>query len=465
MYLLFPELSILLTAILVLIYDMFNPTPNRKIFFGISFTGLLLSGTSLLFPFFSGKVLSLTYFFSNLYLVDHLSIFFKGIALLTGILFLFLNYNFFGALVKRREGEFLFLFLISIFGLMITASSTNLLIIYLGLEMIAFTSYLLTGWQKNIDRSREGAVKYFILGAVSSAIFLYGISIFYGLTGSLDIAGLAVANHASNLVFFISLFFIFIGIGFKIAMFPMQFWSPDVYEGAPTSVTAYLSVGPKAIGFALLIRFMTLLQADFIFIIAILSVLTMTWGNIVAISQTNIKRFLAYSSIAQAGYIMVGLVAGSFGYQAIAFYILAYTFANLGVFALVAYLSTEFKSEELSSFSGLASRSPFVALTLTFLLLSLIGLPPTSGFIAKFLVFKSALNAGYIWLVIFGLLNSLIAAYYYLKIISLIYFKKGEESTMNIPVFITFATLICAVATLLLGILPNFVIALLSYIK
>jgi NADH-quinone oxidoreductase subunit N len=238
----------------------------------------------------------------------------------------------------------------------------------------------------------------------------------------------------------------------------MQFWCPDVYEGAPTPITAYLSVGPKIAGFAVLLRLLTtIFPADFVFLIALLSAVTMTWGNLVALRQTNIKRLLAYSSIAQAGYILIGLVSATTGPAAVIYYSIAYAFANIGVFALVIYWSLLFESEDIESFAGLSARSPALAAALSVFFLSLIGIPPLAGFVGKFLVFKAAIGAGYLWLAVLGVLNSVVSVYYYLNIVRLIYFQPGEETPLKIPALIALTAWLSLGVTFLLGIFPHLV--------
>lgn len=456
MIFLLPEIILFVTALLVLVFDFIKIIPPRGGLIKISLTGLVLSFLTIFYPLFVRMPIHPTGFISSLglYVVDPFSLLFKTLFILIGILIILLNFDYFAAEVKRNEGEFNFLFLISILGLVLLVSSYHLLGIYLGLEMVGLTSFLLAGWQKNHPRSGEAALKYFLFGAVSSAIFLYGASLFYGLTGTLELNRAFPMNPALPLDF-LAILFLILGIGFKIAMVPMQFWCPDVYEGAPTSITAYLSVGPKAAGLAVLLRFMLFFRVDLALFFAILSVLTMTWGNIVALRQNNIKRLFAYSSIAQAGYILMGLVAPGPGYLAVVFYLIAYTFANLGAFAIIIFLSTLMKNEEVESYAGFAGRSPFLAASFSIFFLSLIGIPPLAGFVGKFLLFRAALGAGFLWLALFGVINSVISVYYYLNVVRIMYFKPAQEEEVKIPLFIVLTVIICLAVTVLIGIFPN----------
>jgi NADH-quinone oxidoreductase subunit N len=448
-----PELILLALALLVLTYDFVKLTPARRVLAYLSLGGLLASFAALFLPYLTEST-RMGSFFSGLYLIDNFSLVFKGLFLLAGALIILLNFDFFASAVKKHEGEFYFLFLTSILGLMIMVSSPNLLMIYLGMETVSFTSYLLTGWQKTVKRSSEAALKYFLFGALASAIFLFGVSYFYGLTGTLDLGRAGGLNIISPLGF-LSLLLILFGLGFKIAMVPMQFWCPDVYEGAPTSITAYLSVAPKAAGFAVILRLLTLLNIDIVMLLALLSAVTMTLGNFAALRQRNIKRLLAYSSIAQAGYILIGLVSPEIGYSAVIFYLIVYTFANLGAFAAVIYLAEKLGSEDIESYAGFARRSPMIALAFAVFFLSLIGIPPLAGFIGKFLLFKAAVGSGYLWLAIVGVVNSVVSVYYYMNVMQIIYFRTGDESQVKIPAFIFAAVWLCLVVVVVLGVFPN----------
>ncbi|OGB90656.1 hypothetical protein A2625_04440 [candidate division WOR-1 bacterium RIFCSPHIGHO2_01_FULL_53_15] len=448
-----PELILLGLALLILTYDFVKIIPSRRLLVAVTLGGLALSFLSVFLPFLTESA-SAGSFLSNMYLVDSFSIIFKTLFLLVGLLVVVLNYDFFASAVKKHEGEFYFLLLTSLLGLILMVSSPNLLMIYLGMETVSFTSYLLVGWQKSVQRSSEASLKYFLFGALASAIFLYGVSFFYGLNGTLDLSRVAAMNIVSP-AGFLSILLILFGFGFKIAMAPMQFWCPDVYEGAPTPITAYLSVAPKAAGFAVILRLLTLLNIDLVTLLALLSAVTMTIGNLAALRQRNIKRLLAYSSIAQAGYILIGLVSPELGYSAVIFYLIVYTLANLGAFAAVIYLAEKLGSEDIESYSGFARRSPVMAFAFAVFFLSLIGIPPLAGFIGKFLLFKAAVGAGFLWLAIVGVVNSVVSVYYYMNVMQIMYFRNGDESAVKIPAFISLAIWVCLAGVVALGVFPN----------
>ncbi len=324
------------------------------------------------------------------------------------------------------------------------AGSTNLLMIYLATEFLSYTSYILTGFLRDDKKSNEGSIKYFLFGAVSSAIMLYGISLFYGATGSLDLINIRDVVRGlvgGQVMALFALGLMLAGFGFKISAVPFHQWAPDAYEGAPTPVTAFLSVGPKAAGFAILIRVVltTLIpyQDLWVGLLSIVSILTMTIGNIIALQQTNLKRLLAYSSIAQAGYMLIGLAALSSnwssltvaGVNGLLFYILAYLFTNLGAFACVLAIENATGAVDISQYGGMIRRAPWLAGLFVLFALSLIGIPPTAGFIGKFLVFAAALNTKQYALATIGVVNSVLSIVYYFKIVRPMFFDPPPEDT------------------------------------
>jgi proton-translocating NADH-quinone oxidoreductase chain N len=349
------------------------------------------------------------------------------------------------------------------FGLILMGSSNNLLMIFLSIEFVSILSYLLTGFLKNNPRSKEAALKYLLFGSVSSGIMLYGMSILFGLTGAIDLHGieakLLLTPPPAALVL-TALFLILVGLGFKISMAPFHMWAPDVYEGAPTPVTAFLTVGPKALGFAILIRLLHTsflhLYEDWSPVLATLSMLTMTIGNVVAISQTNIKRLLGYSSIAQAGYILMGLaVSNEFGIIGVLIYLIAYAFTNLGAFLCVIAASNHFGTDEIEAYAGLGERSPFLAFALTLFLLSLAGIPPLVGFVGKLFVFASAIQGRFFTLAVVAALNSAVAAFYYFKIVRQMYLVPAlSKEALAPPLVLLLALVITLAGILALGIFP-----------
>jgi NADH-quinone oxidoreductase subunit N len=413
-------------------------------------------------------------FFAML-IVDPFGQFFKWIILLVS--FLIIVFSFFSKELqegKRSLGEYYTLIIGMTFGMFILSMASNLLMMYLAIETMSISSYILTGYTKEIKRSSEASLKYVIFGAVASGIMIYGISIMYGLTGTLNIFGInEVLNHTQvNIApLLISCLMILAGIGYKISAVPFHFWTPDVYEGAPVTITAYLSVASKAAGFAALIRFikitfldysapssdqlwMMLKGIDWSFIIAILSVLTMTVGNFVAIWQTNLKRLLAYSSIAHAGYMLMGLVIlNNAGIAAILIYFVVYLFMNLGAFYIVMLVANKINSEDINDYNGLGFRAPAVAVCMAIFLISLTGLPPTAGFVGKLYLFTALIQSKYIWLAVIGALNSVVSLYYYVKVFRNIFIRENsnkESIEFSLPSMIILYLLV--IPTLLFGL-------------
>jgi NADH-quinone oxidoreductase subunit N len=341
---------------------------------------------------------------------------------------------------REHQTEFYALLALMCFGMMSMASASDLVMLALSIELVSIASYVLAGFARFSLRSSEAAMKYVLWGAVSSGMMLYGMSIFYGLTGATSYAGIrdglaAASGHEVTLL--VAILFVMAGIGYKISAVPFHFWTPDVYEGSPTPVTALFAAGPKAAGFALLIRFFyeTLVTGDggsslqvlrdvqWDAVLAILSAVTMTWGNLAALRQENIKRMLAYSSIAHVGYLLMGFVLLSqSGLQAILFYLLIYAIMTLGSFLVVIALNNRLGSENIEDYAGLGFREPVLAVAMFVFLISLTGLPPTAGFIGKFYLFAAAGEAGMWWLAILGVLNSVVSLYYYMRVAKAMYF-------------------------------------------
>ena len=339
--------------------------------------------------------------------------------------------------------------------------------IYIGLEVMSISIYILTGFKRSKLISNEASLKYFLLGAFATGFLLYGISIVYGSTGTINLKQIACfitsKGGVSDPLLLLGIGLIIVGLGFKVASVPFHAWVPDVYEGAPTAITAFMSVGPKAAGFAAFLRiFMTAFGSthyEWQKIIFILAVMTMTIGNVVAIAQTNIKRMLAYSSIAHAGYLLIALVAANnMGVSGTLFYILSYTFMNIGAFAIVIVLSQ--KGDEfiqINDYAGLGFKHPLLAIAMTLFMLSMAGVPPMAGFIGKFYIFSAAIKSGYVGLAVIGVINSVISVYYYLRITVIMYMKEPtrEFSPLTISPLIVAAIVISVVGTLQLGIFPS----------
>jgi NADH-quinone oxidoreductase subunit N len=332
---------------------------------------------------------------------------------------------------------------------------------------MAVSFYILTGFIKPSQRSNEAAVKYFLLGAFSLGILLYGMSLMYGLSGTTNLRAMAFDGLRRDPRLVLAVILVVAGVGFKIAAVPFHMWAPDVYEGAPTPVTAFLSVGSKAASFAMLLRIffegLPAMSADWRLLFEALSIVTMTVGNIAALTQTNLKRMLAYSSIAHAGYVLIGVVAGTpRGISAMLIYLLIYAFMQLGAFAVVVMMRRrDLVGDELKDLSGLSFRHPFAAFAMLLFMLSLGGIPPTAGFMGKFWLFSAAIDAGYYGLAVIGVLNSAISLYYYVRVVVFMYIKKepiGSEPVASPP--LTIALAVAIVATLVLGVYPRLLFAI-----
>lgn len=380
-------------------------------------------------------------FFYGMLVNDALTVFFRTISLAIAGLVILLSMEY-RDLDDDGKGEYYFFILIITLSMMLAAASRSLMMIYITLEAISLLSYILAGYLKRDMFSSEAGLKYFLFGAFSTGVTLYGISLVYGLFGSFDLASIAAsvaANAVPQPAVLLAFLLVLAGFGFKCSLVPFHMWTPDVYQGAPTPVAAFFSVGPKAIGFVFLLRvFAQTLQpalaAPWLFVLAVMAALTMTIGNMIAIQQENIKRLLAYSTIAQAGYILIGLAAGTTaGVQAVLFYLVVYTLMNLGAFAAVIVVSNIVKSESVEGYAGLYRRAPFLAVVLAAALLSLAGMPPLAGFMAKFFVFAAAVEKGLIWLVVVAVVNSVVALYYYLRIIRVSFFNEPKDDTAILP--------------------------------
>jgi len=337
---------------------------------------------------------------------------------------------------------------------MVTASARDLIAIYVGIELISLSFYGLVGYRKELKESTEAALKYFILGTFAIAFWLYGAALIFGATGATDLVAIAGAvRQGGPLILYLGLFFLLVGFGFKMGLAPFHTWLPDAYQGAPTPVTAFLAVGSKAAAFSVFIRVIyTVFQEQselLTAILGILAVLTMTWGNVAALRQQNLKRLLAYSGIAHAGYLLVGMLAADVvGVQAIMFYFFGYLFANLGAFAVVAAVGDH--GETVESVTGLRWRNPYLALGMTICLLSLAGIPPLVGFLGKFYLFWGAMQKGgwILWVVIIAAINSAIALFYYVNVIRQMFFREGEQAVVA-PAGIKFTVAVASLAVVL----------------
>ncbi len=469
---LLPELILVLLVLTVLTVDLFLPPARKGWLTWITVVGLLFAAAGLVPVWGVNDTV-----FSGFYVVDDLATFLKGATILIGILSVLFAPSY---LRSRRLplGEFHTILLFSLIGMAVLASSSDLITLFLGLELMVMPAYLLTGFAKTDRYSNEGGLKYFLLGSFASAILLFGIAWTYGLTGSTSLSEVAsTLGGELSPGMLVALGFLTVGATFKIAAVPFHYWTPDAYQGAPTPITGFLSVGPKLGAFALLIRLFVEglgpIREDWLVVLAALAVLTMTGGNVVALAQANVKRMLAYSSIAHTGYIMAGLAAyasapsGEIAQEGIAsvlFYVLGYSVMNIAAFAVVGMLQRDTRRYGgLASFAGLASRAPWRAAAMAILLLSLTGIPPTVGFFAKLYVLLAAVDAGLAWLAVVLVLNAALAAFYYLRVIVYMYMRDPEEDPAPIDTApATSAGLALSVAgVLLLGLFPGVVLGLL----
>jgi NADH-quinone oxidoreductase subunit N len=363
------------------------------------------------------------------------------------------------------RGEYYALLAVTTLGMVLMASSADLIMLYLAIETTSIPLYILAGFLKTDDKSTESGMKYFLFGAMTSAVMLYGFSLLYGFAGETNIYHLAMQFQAGDLSPWLlggSAILVLVGFGFKVSAVPFHFWSPDVYEGAPTPITAYISTASKAAGFAVLVRMMLAvfpaIAGYWSSIVVSMSVASMTVGNLIALTQKNIKRLLAYSSIAHAGYALIGLVAlSSFGVASVVFYLVAYVVTNLAAFAVVILFARSAGSEEITDYAGLSRRSPGLAFALLVAFLSLAGMPPLAGFVAKVYVFAAAVESELIWLAFVGVLNAIIGLYYYLTVLKVVYLYRSEEEDLPIRVSRTsgFALSVCVIAIVVIGTLSG----------
>ncbi|MBF0520534.1 MAG: NADH-quinone oxidoreductase subunit N [Nitrospirae bacterium] len=452
-----PELILIALGLVLLMLDLIC---RKKEMLAI----VTLIGAILAFYFIKGSHGGL---FDGMFIADLYSNFFKTVFIINLLLSTLISVKYLDT-ERALHGEYYALLVFATVGMMTMASAGNLIVLYLGLELMSLSIYVLCGFLRNNIKSTESAIKYFLLGAFSTAILLYAISLLYGSTGSTDFNKIANAVAVMGagaalkplLLFSVALFVT--AVGFKIAAVPFHMWSPDVYEGAPTSVTAFMSVGPKAAGFAIIgkIFFVAIfgLHVEWVKLLIPISVATMITGNVLAISQTNIKRMLAYSSIAHAGYALLGiLTADGDGLTAAMNYMLIYMFMNVGAFAVVIMLRTEdFAGDELKDYLGLAKTHPLAAFLMMIFMFSLTGIPPTAGFIGKFYIFTALIHSGQLKLAVAGVLISVISAFFYLRVVMYMYMKDPEvETPVSDSLYLKVALAISVVMVIVIGVFPG----------
>ena len=430
-----PEIALLGFACAVLVIDTFSGDPQRRLTYGLAQLALIVVAGLAIYTHTGATVFA----FGHTFVSDPMSVALKVfICALTVMVFLY-SYEY---LWKHDwlQGEYFVLGLFAVLGMMVMVSAHSLLTVYLGLELLSLSLYAMVAMHRDSPAASEAAMKYFVLGALASGMLLYGISILYGVTGTLEFNLLTqqIAEHAEQRILLVyGLVFIIVGIAFKLGAVPFHMWIPDVYHGAPTAVTLFIASMPKIAAFAMAIRLlvngMQPLLVEWQQMLIILAVLSMAAGNIIAIAQNNLKRMLAYSTIAHIGYLLLGILAGTAtGFAASMFYVITYAVMSAGAFGMIIYLSRKgFESDELDDFKGLADKSPWYAFIMLIFMLSMAGVPPFLGFWAKWFVFLELIAVGQVWLAALAIVFSIIGAYYYLRIIKLMYFDKPENMTAS----------------------------------
>lgn len=472
LYQLAPEISLVLLALIVMVVDLF--LKRRVVTIAVALIGLIVPLGFILAQQFSSQYNTPVTVFFGMFIVDRYALFFDLIFLIIAAVMILASYSYVQKYV-RAEGEFYTLLLFSVTGMMFMASTNELISIYISLELTSIPLYVMAGLLRTSERSAEAAVKYVLLGAMSSAILLYGFALLYGLTGTTDLTQIAASIgkgvQDGNIMLLVAGGLVLAGFGFKISAVPFHMWAPDIYQGAPTPATAFFSVGSKAAGFAALIRvFMNggIWQVNLnsmVMIMAAVAVLTLILGNVVAAVQTNVKRMMAYSSIAQAGYILVGFIASfagknASGNSAVLFFILIYVLTNLGAFSGIIALANATGGENIEDFRGLAKRSPLLSAGTALCLLSLAGIPPMAGFVSKVFIFTAAWSEGLGWLVIIALLASVVSLVYYGRIVKAMYFESApKEDRLSTPLGLGSSITLTTAALLVLTFAASVVLA------
>lgn len=456
---LLPAAEVLVAALVVLLLDLWTPKEEKSVLVWTSIAGLAIAGWMAVF-FRGGEEGA----FQNTLLLDRFAVFFTVVFVGVAALALLMSVQY----VREtgiREGEFYVLILLSASGMIIMAAANDLILFFVGLETMSIAVYVLTGMWRARAEAAEAAMKYFLIGAFATGFLLYGIALIYGATGTTNLARIADSLSGGNvpLLFAAGVFLVLVGLSFKVAAVPFHFWVPDVYDGAPTPVTAFMAVAVKAAAFAgwarIFLSQWSALSGEWAPAVKALAILTMTLGNLLAITQSSVKRMLAYSSIAHAGYLLIGVVAGGeVGGQALLFYVVSYAAMTLGAFGVLTALKEEDRNAEAyQDFAGLGFRRPFLGMAMSLFMLSLAGFPPLTGFTGKFYLFRAAIFAGHTDLAVIGALNSLVSVYYYLRVILMMYMEEGgvDAKTLGRAPYLYAAVAVAAVATVYLGIFPT----------
>lgn len=461
-----PEIFLLSMACIILLTDLFFTDKNRVFTYLLSLATLAITA-ALTVSLHSNEAV---YTFDNSFVKDSMGDVLKVfVYLVTAVAFIYSREYL--QIRNIFKGEYFVLGLFAVLGMMVLISAHNLLTIYLGLELLSLSLYAMVAFHRDNSNATEAAMKYFVLGALASGMLLYGMSLLYGITGTLDIGGVQTAvvglEESKRLVLGLGLVLVIVGMAFKLGAVPFHMWVPDVYHGAPTAVTLFIGTAPKIAAFAMVMRLLVeglgSMHAQWQDILIIMSVLSMAVGNVIAIAQANIKRMLAYSTISHVGFLLLGILAGSqAGYSASMFYAIVYALMGMGGFGMIILLSRAgFEADNLSDFKGLNDRSPWFAFIMMILMFSMAGVPPTLGFFAKFSVLQAVVGSGLTWLAIVAVVFSIIGAFYYLRIIKLMYFDKAED-TQPIETSTDMKVVLSAngLGILLLGMAPSGLLAL-----
>jgi NADH-quinone oxidoreductase subunit N len=455
-----PEMILALLACLLFVMEPFVPREKKEWLGYFSIGALIASGLSLV-PLWGENIST----FNGMIVLDSYAIFFKAVFLAISVVVILISFRYI-QIERINLGEYYGLILFATVGMMFLPSATDLLSFYLSLELMSMSFYILTAFMRKDPKSMEAGIKYFLTGVFTSGIILYGIAFIYGFSGTTNLKAiqtfLSGQDLASSPTLVLALILLITGFGFKIAAVPFHMWAPDVYEGAPTTITAFLSAGSKAATLSAMLRvFISGLSFSYDSwsqILWLVAVLTMTLGNVVALVQTNIKRMLAYSSIAHAGYLLIGLIAGSkVGLAGILIYLVAYSLMTLGSFAVIILLCRKnSRGDQISDFRGLARTHPAVAASFVLFALSLIGIPPTAGFVGKLFLFNAAIQGEFYWLAVIGILNSTISLYYYFKVVVAMYMQEPQDAMpLSFSPPLTLALALMAVGTLFIGLYPE----------
>jgi len=459
-----PEIFMLTLASIILIVDTFSQDPLRRLTYYLSQLTLVLTA-ALVIAFCSEQTV---YAFGNSFINDGMSVVLKVAVFIIGFFAFLYSHEY----LKEHgwlKGEYFVLGLFAILGMMILISAYSLLTVYLGLELLSLSLYAMVAMHRDSTAASEAAMKYFVLGALASGMLLYGMSMIYGVTGSLQLETIAtnIESDADNILLVFGLVFILVGIAFKLGAVPFHMWVPDVYQGSPTCVTLFIASAPKLAAFAMAMRLLVNglqpLLNDWQGMLIILSILSMAVGNIIAISQTNIKRMLAYSTIAHIGFLLLGLLSGTAsGYAGSMFYIITYALMSMGAFGMIILLGRkDFEADELLHFKGLSDRSPWFAFIMLILMFSMAGVPPFLGFWGKWFVLKELVDVGFVWLAVLAVFLSIIGAYYYIRVIKLMYFDKADSMTaIKASKQMRFALSVNGLALLILGLMPGALLAI-----